>query len=87
MSGKTRVEANLAGYTELRNSPEIVSYMQSIADAALSQLGEGYISTVRHYDGGAAPGKAVINVYAETPAAKRENLRENTIIKAVFGSS
>lgn len=83
---KVKVEADFEGYSKLRNSPEIVEFMQSIADGAVAQLGEGYISTVRHYEGGnGAPGKAVVNVYAESPAAKRENLRENTIIKAVFG--
>lgn len=84
---KVKVEANIAGYSKLRNSAEITSFMQDIADNALAQLGDGYISTVRHYEGGGSvPGKAVINVYADTPAAKRENLRENSIIKAVFGS-
>lgn len=46
---KVKVEANLAGYSELRNSPEIVSMMQSIADTALAQLGDGYTSEVQHY--------------------------------------
>ena len=83
---KVKVEANFAGYSELRNSPEIVSMMQKIADTALAQLGDGYTSEVQHYTGGALPGKAVVKVYAETASARRENYRDNTIMKAVFGS-
>lgn len=83
---KVKVEANLAGYSELRNSPEIVSMMQKIADTALAQLGEGYTSEAQHYTGGSLPGKAVVKVYAETASARRANYRDNTIMKAVFGS-
>jgi hypothetical protein len=83
---KVKVEANFAGYAALRNSPEIVSMMQKIADTALAQLGNGYTSEVQHYTGGSLPGKAVVKVYAETASARRENYRDNTIMKAVFGS-
>lgn len=83
---KVKVEANLAGYSELRNSPEIVEMMQRIADTALTQLGDGYSSEVSHYEGGRLPGKAVVKVYAESRAARRENYKDNTIMKAVFGS-
>ena len=83
---KVKVEANFAGYSELRNSPEIVGMMQKIADTALAQLGDGYTSEVQHYTGGALPGKAVVKVYAESTSARRANYRDNTIMKAVFGS-
>lgn len=83
---KVKVEANFAGYAALRDSPEMVEFMQGIADKALAQLGNGYTSEVQHYTGGSLPGKAVIKVYAETASARRENYRDNTIMKAVFGS-
>lgn len=83
---KVKVEANLAGYSELRNSPEIVSMMQGIADKALAQLGNGYTSEVQHFTGGALPGKAVVKVCADSWAARRENCKNDTIMKAVFGS-
>lgn len=83
---KVKVEANLAGYSELRNSPEIVEMMQRIADTALAQLGDGYTSEVQHYTGGSLPGKAIVKVYAESNAARRENYNNNTIMKAVFSS-
>ena len=84
---KVKVEANLAGYSELRNSPEIVEMMQRIADTALTQLGDGYSSEVQHYPGSdELPSKAVVKVYAESRAARKENYKDNTIMKAVFGS-
>ncbi|MBP3797303.1 MAG: hypothetical protein J6I46_05945 [Ruminococcus sp.] len=84
---KVKVEADLAGYSELRNSPEIVEMMQRIADTALAQLGDGYTSEVQHYTGSdELPGKAVVKVYAESASARRENYKDNTIMKAVFGS-
>lgn len=84
---KVKVEADLAGYAKLRNSPEIVEMMQGIADKALAQLGDGYTSEVQHYTGsGKLPGKAVVKVYAESWAARRENYKNDTIMKAVFGS-
>ena len=83
---KVRVEANFTGYAELRNSPEIVEFMQHIADTALSQLGDGYASEVSHFAGGALPGKAIVKVYAESNAARRANYNDNTIMKAVFAS-
>lgn len=82
---KVKVEADFDGYRKLRSSPEVVGFMQKLADKALAQLGDGYNSDVHYYEGSASiPGKAVINVYAESRAAKRENLRDNTILKAVF---
>ncbi len=83
---KVKVEANFAGYAALRDSPEMVEFMQGIADKALAQLGNGYISEVRHYTGGALPGKAVVKVCADSWAARRENYKNDTIMKAVFGS-
>lgn len=86
MSSKIKVEANIIGYGELRHSPEIVEMMQKIADTALAQLGDGYTSEVHHLVGMPIFSKAVINVYAESASARRENYRDNTIMKAVFGS-
>lgn len=84
---KVKVEADFDSYRKLRSSPEVVGFMQQLADKALSQLGDGYSSDVHYYEGGGSiPGKAVINVYAESSAAKREDLRDNTILKAVFGT-
>jgi hypothetical protein len=83
---RVRVEANFAGYSALRNSPEIVEMMQHIANTALAQLGDGYSSEVSHYEGGRLPGKAVVKVYAESASARRKNYKDNTIMKAVFGS-
>lgn len=83
---RVKVEANFAGYAALRDSPEMVELMQGIADKALAQLGNGYTSEVQHFTGGALPGKAIVKVYAESNAARRENYNDNTIMKAVFGS-
>ena len=81
-----KIKANFAGYSALRNSPEIVEMMQGIADRALQQLGDGYNSEVHHLTGRGYPGKAVINVYAESRSARQANYHDNTIMKAVFSS-
>lgn len=83
---RVKVEANFAGYAALRDSSEMVELMQGIADKALAQLGNGYTSEVQHFTGGALPGKAVVKVCADSWAARRENCKNDTIMKAVFGS-
>lgn len=62
-------------------SEELESYLKSIADKAQNQLGEGYEVTTH-------VGKNRINasVMANTVEARKENSKNNTILKAVIAN-
>lgn len=79
MSRKT-FELNRKGVRELLRSDEMKQAVKAEADAAVASLGAGYEADTH-------TGKTRVNasVYAVTPEARRENLSENTILKAVFG--
>lgn len=76
---KMRFELNRAGVRELLRSSEMMSICKGYANSALSQLGNGYEVTTH-------TGKNRVNasVIADTYQAKRDNLENNSIIKAVF---
>ena len=61
-------------------SEEMKQAMKAAADEAVGKLGAGYEADTH-------TGKTRVNasVYAVTPEARRENLSQNTILKAVFG--
>jgi hypothetical protein len=73
-------ELDKQGVKALMKSEEMNQAMKSVADEAAERLGEGYEADTH-------TGKTRVNasVYAVTAAARRENLSENTILKAVFG--
>lgn len=79
MSSKT-FELNSKGVRDLLRSDEMMQAVKVEADAAVAVLGAGY-------EADAHTGKNRVNasVYAVSKAAKRENLQQNTILKAVFG--
>lgn len=79
MSSKT-FELDRRGVRYLLRSDEMMQAVKAEADAAVSTLGAGYEADTH-------VGKNRVNasVYAVTAAAKRENLSQNTILKAVFG--
>jgi len=77
---KTKFELNRSGVRELLRSPEMMAVCQGYADRALSSLGDGYeVSTMT--------GRNRVNaeVRAETYAAKKDNLKNNSILKALGG--
>lgn len=73
-------ELDKQGVKALMKSEEMKQAMKSVADEAVGRLGEGYEADTH-------TGKNRVNasVYAVTAAAQRENLSQNTILKAVFG--
>lgn len=79
---KVRFELNHKGVIELMKSPEMTAICKEYADNAQSMLGDGYIVTTY-------PGKTRTNasIYAESDEAKRENLEDNTILKALGGNA
>jgi hypothetical protein len=77
---KFKFVLNRAGVRQLMQSTEMQSILKDKANNALNSLGEGYKSDI--YVG---KNRANAMVYADTYQAKRENLKHNTILKAVRG--
>ena len=59
-------------------SAEMQAILKERADSALNSLGEGYKSDSR-----VGKNRANAMVYADTYRAKRDNLKNNSILKAV----
>ena len=78
MSNKVEFKLNSAGVRQLLKSPEMQAGIMQIADHAVSRLGSGYVSEKRNY-----PERCGAVVKAETFRARRENLKMNTLLKAV----
>ena len=79
--GKMTIKLDRAGVRELLLSPEAEKICKEYADKAVAQLGEGYEATT--YIG---RNRVNASVKAESPEAIKENLENNTILKAVTGS-
>ena len=77
---KVKVQLNSNGVRELLKSKEMMDICSEYANNALGRLGAGY--EVSTHTG---PNRVNAQVSAESYAAKRENLKSNTILKAVFG--
>lgn len=75
---KVRVKLNRAGVREMLKSggaaAECMGYAQQIALAC----GDGYVAEGRSY-----PERTGAAVYADTPKAKRDNLKNNTLLRAL----
>lgn len=69
---------NSEAVRDLLRSPEMMSICEEKANNALGKLGPGYIVTTM-------TGKTRVNasIYAETYEAKRDNLENNSILKAL----
>lgn len=79
--GKVKFELNRSGVREILRSPEMMDVCKGYADKAQQTLGDGYEVTTH-----TGPNRVNAMISAESYAAKRENLTENTILKAVFGT-
>lgn len=78
---KVRFELNREGVRDLLRSKEMMDVCQEYANNALGKLGDGYEVTTH-----TGTNRVNAQVAAVTYAAEKENLSDNTIIKAVFGS-
>lgn len=78
---KVKFELNREGVRDLLRSKEMMNVCQEYANNALGKLGDGYEVTTH-----TGTNRVNAQVAAVTYAAKKENLSDNTIIKAVFGS-
>ena len=75
---KFKFVLNRAGVRQLMQSTEMQSILKDKANNALNSLGEGYKS-----DTYVGKTRANAMVYADSFQAKRDNLKNNSILKAV----
>ncbi len=75
---KMQFKLNRKGVAELMKSEEMQSILKEKADNALNSLGEGYKSDIH-----VGKNRANAMVYADTYQAKKDNLENNSILKAV----
>lgn len=73
-------ELNRAGVRKLMLSAEMRSGLESIAGDILARLGDGYSTNT--FQG---KNRVNVEVMADTYEARRENMKNNTILKAVQG--
>lgn len=78
---KIRVELNYAGVGELLKSQEIADTVKEVAEQVAARAGDGYATDV--YQAGT---RVIASVYTETEEAMKDNLENNTLLKAVSGS-
>lgn len=77
---KVEIKLNSSGVRELLRSQEMKSVCEEHANNALGRLGPGYSVTTM-------TGKNRVNasIFAESYEAKRDNLENNTMLKALRG--
>lgn len=75
---KVKIVLNSAGIREMLRSEEMQEVLEAHAAAVAGRCGEGY-SHDRHLTGG----RAVASAYAETAEAIRDNLDNNTLLRAL----
>jgi hypothetical protein len=78
MANKVKFELNRAGVRGLMKSNEMVSVLEGYGKNALSSLGDGY--EIETFQGKT---RANVEVKAVSFKARRENMSDNTILKAV----
>lgn len=80
MANKVKFQLNRAGVRELMKSPEMMEICRNYAESAVNRLGDGYETSTY-------VGKNRVNaeVKAVTYQAAADNLRNNSILKAVQG--
>lgn len=75
---KVRVELNSEGVRELLRSTEMAGVCRDLAGGIAARAGDGYGVSV--YTG---RNRVNASVYATTKEAERDNLKNNTLLKAV----
>ena len=78
MSQKVKFELNRAGVAELMKSPEMQGVLNDYANNALARLGGGYEKSEH-----VGARRANVSISAETFKARRDNLKNNTILRAL----
>lgn len=77
---KLKIELNYAGVGELLKSQEISDALKETAERVAARAGGGYATDT--YQAGT---RVIASVYTETEEAMKDNLENNTLLKAVSG--
>lgn len=77
---KVEIELNSAGIQELLKSAEIKGYCEELAREVANRAGDGYA-----VDSMVGKTRANASVYADTKEANRDNMKNNTLLKALGG--
>ena len=78
MAKKLRIELNSAGVRELLKSPEIMQACRTQAQRIAGRAGDGY--EISEYTG---KKRVNVSVHAASEKAYKDNLKNNTLLKAV----
>ncbi len=78
MNKKLDFELNRAGVRKLMRSEEMIEVLNAYGSAVRGRCGDGFKQNA--YKGKT---RANVMIYADSYAAKRRNLRENTLLKAL----
>lgn len=78
MSKNVEIKLNSAGIQELLKSSGIAATCEAQASAVASRAGEGYVVEQRNY-----PERTGYVVKADTAEAVNDNLKNNTLLKAL----
>lgn len=73
-----QIQWKLQGFKEIRKSPEMEALLQKVIDEMLNELGEGYEGDVTQTRNRARGG-----VVTASNQAKRENARDNSLLRAL----
>lgn len=76
--GKVKIKLNGLGVKALLQSAEIMAVCEDVANEAMKMCGDGYAMNTY-------VGKNRVNamIYADTPEAIQDNLKNNTLAKAI----
>jgi hypothetical protein len=77
---KVRIELDHSGVKALLHSKELAEYLKGVADDMAERCGEGYGSDYKHM-----ASRVIASAYADTQEARKDNIRNNTLLKAVKG--
>lgn len=79
---KVRIELNRAGVGQLLKSDEVKNFISAEAERRAQGLGDGYGTDT--YKAGT---RVIASIFTESPEAAKENMENNTLLKAVSTSS
>lgn len=81
MAKKVEFELNLKGLNELMKSPEMQAALDKKGAEVVQIAGEGYNKRTH-----VADYVAITNVYPESKKAKKDNMDNNTLLKALYSA-
>lgn len=77
---KVRIELNRAGVRDLMRSAEMQGVLEEAASPIMARLGAGY-----GQDSRVGKTRCNVSIHADSAEAKRDNMDNNTLLKAVSG--